>query len=144
MGYKKWGYILTVEKMYPHMPLTTVAVRNSKPANKPKKLADEKGMFLLIHPNGARYWRLKYRFAGKEKVLALGVFPDVSLADARQRRDEARRLLDNGVDPANTIRGVWYRFGRGDAEKCTFGTIRNHLTRIKKILAAEFTTAGKP
>jgi integrase len=81
------------------MPLTDIAVRNSKPELKPRKLADEKGLFLLIHSNGSKYWRMKYRFGGKEKLLALGVYPDVSLAQARQRRDDARKLLANQVDP---------------------------------------------
>jgi integrase len=81
------------------MPLTDTAVRNAKPELKPRKLADEKGLFLLIHSNGSKYWRFKYRFGGKEKLLALGIYPDVSLAQARQRRDEARKLLANEVDP---------------------------------------------
>lgn len=82
------------------MPLTDTAVRNAKPELKPRKLADEKGLFLLIHSNGSKYWRLKYRFGGKEKLLALGLYPDVSLAQARQRRDDARKLLANQVDPS--------------------------------------------
>jgi len=83
------------------MALTNTAILNAKPEAKPRKLADEKGLFLLIHPNGSKYWRLKYRFGGTEKLLALGVYPDVSLADARQRRDDARKLLANGVDPGS-------------------------------------------
>jgi integrase len=85
------------------MPLTSIAVRNSKPASKPRKLFDERGLFLLIQPNGAKYWRWKYRYAGKEKKLALGIYPQVSLADARQRCDEARRLLDQGTDPGSVV-----------------------------------------
>ncbi|GKS69951.1 integrase [Nitrosomonas sp. PY1] len=79
--------------------LTDTAIRNAKPGDKPRKLADKKGLFLLIHPNGSKYWRLKYRYGGKEKMLALGVYPDVGLREARDRRDEARKLLANGVDP---------------------------------------------
>ncbi len=82
------------------MPLTDTAVRNAKPEPKPRKLADEKGLFLLVHPNGSKYWRMKYRFGGREKLLALGVYPQVSLADARQRRDDARKLLANDTDPS--------------------------------------------
>jgi hypothetical protein len=70
------------------MPLTDVKVRNAKPRSKDYKLADEKGLFLLIKTSGSKYWRNKYRFADKEKLLSLGVYPDVSLADARQKRDE--------------------------------------------------------
>jgi integrase len=79
--------------------LTDPACRNAKPKDKPFKLSDEKGMYLEVMPNGSKYWRMKYRIAGKEKRLALGVYPDVSLAEARGKRDDARKLHDNGVDP---------------------------------------------
>ena len=82
------------------MPLSDAALRNAKPKDKPYKLADGDGLYLLIKPDGGRYWRLKYRFAGKEKVLALGVYPEVTLAEAREARDEARRLLKRGTDPS--------------------------------------------
>ena len=82
------------------MALTDVKVRNAKPADKPVKLTDGNGMHLLIHPNGSKYWRLQYRFAGKQKLLALGVYPAISLADARNRRDDARRLIAAGIDPS--------------------------------------------
>ncbi len=81
------------------MKLTDTAVRKVKPEAKPYKMADGGGLFLLVQPNGGKWWRLKYRFGGKEKLLALGVYPDVTLADARSRRDEARKLLANGADP---------------------------------------------
>ena len=81
------------------MPLTDTAIRNARPAERQYKLGDEKGLFLLIHPNGSKYWRLKYRFLGAEKVLALGVYPEVSLKLARDRRDEARAHLADGRDP---------------------------------------------
>ena len=72
------------------MPLTDSACRNAKPTDKPVKLADEKGLFLLVHPNGSKYWRLKYRIASKEKGLAFGVYPEVSL----------NRLLKNPMMPS--------------------------------------------
>lgn len=81
------------------MPLTDTAIRNAKPADKPRKLFDAGGLFLLLTATGQRYWRLKYRFAGKEKLLALGVYPEVSLAAARKRREEAREKLAAGIDP---------------------------------------------
>ncbi|MBK5963651.1 integrase [Thiocystis minor] len=81
------------------MPLTDTAVRNAKHADKPFKLTDERGLFLIVTPSGGKWWRLKYRFGGKEKLLSLGVYPDVGLKDARTRRDEARKLLADGVDP---------------------------------------------
>lgn len=86
------------------MPLTDVIVRNAKPAAKPQKLFDGGGLFLLVHPNGSKYWRWKYRFLGKEKLLAAGVYPDVPLRQARARRDEWRTLLASGVDPGDTRR----------------------------------------
>jgi len=79
--------------------LTNTAILNAKPSTKPRKLPDEKGLFLLISPNGGKWWRLKYRFGGKEKLLSLGTYPEVSLADARERRSVARKLLAQGVDP---------------------------------------------
>ena len=88
------------------MPLTDTAVRNAKPKEKGYKLADSEGMYLFIHPAGGRYWRMKYRFEGKEKLLALGVYPEVSLKDARERRSDARKLLANGVDPGNNKKAV--------------------------------------
>jgi integrase len=82
------------------MPLTDTAVRNAKPTDKAFKLSDERGMFLLVTPAGGKLWRIKYRILGKEKLLALGAYPDVSLRDARERRDEARKLIAAGVDPS--------------------------------------------
>lgn len=82
------------------MALTDVKVRTVKSGDKPVKLSDSDGMHLLVHPNGSKYWRLQYRFNGKQKMLALGVYPEVSLADARQRRDDARKLVAAGVDPS--------------------------------------------
>jgi hypothetical protein len=81
------------------MPLTDVAVRNAKPSVKPTKLADGGGLYLLLKPNGAKWWRLDYRFAGKRKTLSMGVYPEVGLKVARDKRDEARRLLADGIDP---------------------------------------------
>ncbi|MGO9446410.1 MAG: tyrosine-type recombinase/integrase [Thiobacillaceae bacterium] len=82
------------------MALTDTAIRNAKPAGKPMKLTDEKGLFLLVTPTGGKWWRLKYRFDRKEKMLSLGVYPEVGLKDARDSRDEARKLLANGIDPS--------------------------------------------
>ena len=81
------------------MPLTDTAIRNAKPGEKPSKLSDERGLFLLVTPAGGKWWRLKYRFDGKEKLLSLGTYPDVGLKAARERRDDARKLLADGIDP---------------------------------------------
>ena len=82
------------------MALTITAVKAAKPSAAPFKLFDERGLFLLVQPGGQRYWRFKYRIDGREKLLSLGVYPDVSLALARERRDDARKLIANGVDPS--------------------------------------------
>ncbi|MBB5497352.1 hypothetical protein HDG37_001548 [Paraburkholderia sp. MM5384-R2] len=81
------------------MPLTDTTIKNAKPDAKPQKLFDGGGLFLFVKSTGQKYWRLKYRIAGKEKLLALGVYPDVSLVAARKKRDEARELLAAGIDP---------------------------------------------
>ncbi len=81
------------------MPLTETAAKQAKPKDKPYKLTDEKGMYLEVMPNGSKYWRLKYRHLGKEKRLALGVYPDVSLKQARDKRDDARKQIAAGSDP---------------------------------------------
>lgn len=82
------------------MPLTDVAIRNAKPRPKPYKLGDSLGLFLLVQPAGGKLWRLKYRVDGKEKKLSIGSYPEVGLAEARRRRDDARELLSFGKDPS--------------------------------------------
>jgi len=85
------------------MALTDTAIKKLKAADKPLKVSDERGLYLLVKPQGARLWRWKYRHAGKEKLMALGGYPDVSLAQAREKREEGRKLLAAGVDPM----GLW-------------------------------------
>lgn len=82
------------------MALTNVAINNAKPQGKPYRLYDEKGLYLEVTPAGGKLWRLKYRFGGKEKRLAIGPFPDVGLKPAREARDSARSLLATGIDPS--------------------------------------------
>ena len=82
------------------MPLTDSSCKNAKPADKARKLFDSGGLFLQVTPKGQKYWRFKYRFADKEKLLALGVYPTVSLLQARKKRDTAKEELTNGIDPA--------------------------------------------
>ena len=84
----------------PPMPLTNTAIRNAKPEAKHKKLFDGGGLYLQVTPTGGKWWRLKYRFKGKEKLLSLGVYPDVSLKAARERRQQMRELLANDIDPS--------------------------------------------
>ncbi|AKS42208.1 tyrosine-type recombinase/integrase [Wenzhouxiangella marina] len=82
------------------MRLTDTAIRGAKPDTKTRKLFDGGGLYLEVAPSGGKWWRYKYRFGGKEKRLSLGVYPDVSLKDARERHGEARKLLANGTDPS--------------------------------------------
>ncbi len=82
------------------MALTELKCKNTKAEGKPIKLSDSGGLFLQVMPNGKKYWRLKYRYLGKEKLLSLGVYPLVTLAEARDGRDEAKKLLSKGIDPS--------------------------------------------
>jgi hypothetical protein len=81
--------------------LSEIAIRAAKPREKPYKLSDGRGLYLLVNPNGSRWWRFKYSRFGKERGLSLGVYPDVTLAMARKRRDEARTQLADGIDPSH-------------------------------------------
>jgi integrase len=82
------------------MPLSDLAIRNARPSRKLVKLSDGGGLQLFVQPRGAKLWRLAYRFDAKQKALAFGIYPVISLADARARRDAAKKLLANGVDPS--------------------------------------------
>ncbi len=82
------------------MAITDIVIRTAKASGKTFRLSDERGLYLEVSPNGGKWWRYKYRFNGKEKRLSLGVYPDIKLKDARERRDAARKLLTNGVDPS--------------------------------------------
>lgn len=81
------------------MVLTDTAIKRSRLTDKPYKLADGKGLYLLVNPSGSKLWRWKYRFEGKEKLMPFGAYPEVTLADARSRHAEARRELAGGSDP---------------------------------------------
>ena len=93
------------------MPLTIDIIKNARPGinskgratTKPYKLGDSGGLYLLVHPRGGKWWRLKYRYGGKEKLISLGTYPKVSLTDARELRDEYRSLLKGGIDPGSYI-----------------------------------------
>ncbi|HHZ0916721.1 TPA: tyrosine-type recombinase/integrase [Salmonella enterica] len=82
------------------MKLTARQISTAKPTEKPYKLSDGGGLYLLVNPNGSRYWRMKYCYAGKEKLLSIGVYPDVTLAEARDKRTQAKRILAAGDDPS--------------------------------------------
>ena len=82
------------------MSLTTRQVKNAKPDKKPKRIYDSRGLYLVVSPAGGKWWRHKYRFERKEKLLSLGTYPDVSLTQARELRDANRKLLASGIDPS--------------------------------------------
>ena len=115
------------------MPLTDMQCKNTKPSEdgRARRIYDEKGLYLEITAKGAKYFRFKYRIGGKEKVLALGVYPDVSLADARAMRDEARKQVKQGIDPAE-LRKV--------KKASTAAATENGFERV----ALEWLTKNKP
>jgi integrase len=119
------------------MALTDTAIKAAKPAAKPYKLFDERGLYLLVDPRGARLWRLKYRVDGREKLLAIGAYPDLSLAKARERREEARGLLNQQIDPG--ARKKAERVAQAD----TFESIAREWLALQKRGLAEKTFLRK-
>ena len=112
------------------MALTDVAIRNARPGPKPIKLADSGGLHLLVTPAGGKHWRLKYRVDGKEKQLAIGPYPEISLSEARKRRDAARALLARGMDPSREKQRDKVR-ARAEAEN-TFKAIADEYCSKRK------------
>ena len=119
------------------MTINDTQAKNAKPKAKPYKLSDEKGLVLLVNPNGSKWWRLRYFFAGKEKMLSLGTYPEVTLKRAREKRDDARRLIAEQQDPsaqrktdkaalAHTFEGV----GREWFEKHKAGWVETHASKV--------------
>jgi integrase len=105
-------------------------VRKAKPSSKPKKLSDGGGLFLLLHPSGSKYWRMKYRFMGKEKLLAIGVWPEVSLIEAREKRNEAKQLLKSVKDPSAAKKNL--KLSQRVAQSNTFGSVTEEWLEIKQ------------
>jgi integrase len=124
------------------MPLTDTAIRNAKPKHTAYKLADGFGLYLLINPTGSRLWRMKYRIEGREKLLAIGAYPDVSLAKARERRDGARKAIADGADPSAIKKQA-----RVEAKAVTANTFRavaeEHLAKLTREGLAEVTLAKR-
>ena len=82
------------------MPLTDTSIRAIKPAASPQKISDGGGLYLFVTPNGTKAWRLAYRYNGKQKSLSLGLYPVVTLGEARTRRERSKKLLTDGIDPS--------------------------------------------
>ena len=113
------------------MRLTDISVKNAAPRAKTYKLTDGQGLIALVNPNGSKWWRLRYRFGGREKMLALGTYPEVSLREAREKADEARRVLADRRDPS------YERLSERAAEAVTFELIAQEwLALQKKTLSA--------
>lgn len=121
--------------------LSEAQVRNAKPSGRPVKIADGGGLYLAVMPNGGRYWRFDYRFLGKRKTLALGTYPDVLLATARARHQDARRELSQGIDPAaqkqieittfETVAREWYaRWKVGRNQQYAFYVLKRLETDV--------------
>ena len=127
------------------MPLTDTAIKNAKPSDKTRRMYDSGGLYLEVSPQGGKWWRLKYRFQGKEKRLSLGTYPDVSLKLARVKRDEARTLLSSSIDPSHHRKQV--KIGELDKTANSFNLIyqewyskhspnwsESHRTRLARLL----------
>src|SRR5580693_6042822 len=113
------------------MALTSFSIQNIRPKEKPYKLSDGNGLHLLVNPNGSKLWRLRYRFGGKQNMIGLGSFPEISLADARAKRDDARKLLANGIDPSRQRK--LDKIAAASAAKNTFGAIaQEHLKNLEE------------
>ena len=130
------------------MPLTDPKARQAKPRDKPYRLSDEKGMYLEITPKGGKYWRMKYRFAGKEKRLAIGVYPEVTLKKAREIRDNARLKLSEGIDPSAYKQAQ--KITKAAAAENSFQSVamewfakqrptwsENHWTKVERMMARD-------
>jgi integrase len=123
------------------MSLTDSSVKNSKPQERPYKLADGQGLHLLVNPNGSRLWRLKYRVGGKEKLLSIGRYPEVSIKMAREARDDARGLLAAGVDPSQAKQQA--KRAAVEAIRDTFALVADeYVAKLKRESRAP-TTLGK-
>ena len=113
------------------MVLSVVAIKAAKGRAKPYKLTDSDGLYLLVAPSGPRYWRMSYRQLGKQKTLAFGVWPDTGLADAREQRDAARKVLARGEDPAEKIK--LERIAASVAASNSFKAVADEwLTKVEK------------
>ena len=106
------------------MALTDTAIRNAKPKARPYKVADSQGLYLLVNPGGSKLWRVKYRFNGVERKLALGPYPEITLAEARSARDKARRQLAHSIDPSAAK-----KTGADRGERCGEQQLREHRRR---------------
>ncbi len=124
------------------MPLTDTQVKNLKPRSKPAKYSDGGGLHLLVPPQGSKLWRLAYRFAGKQKTMAFGIYPAVSLSDARAKRDAAKKLLATGIDPSHHAR--LEKAATSERHGNTFAAVADEfLKKVEREGKAEVTLSKK-
>ena len=120
------------------MSLSHFDLKNTKPADKPYKISDGGGLFILVQPNGSMLWRMKYQFVGIERLLSFGAYPSVSLADARTKRDEARKLIAAGTDPS--VQKKLDRLAAETAARSTFGVVAaEYLANLEAVGSAPTT-----
>ena len=120
------------------MPLSDAAVRNLKPREKPYKVSDFDGLFVLVKPTGSRLWQFKYRLNGKEKLLSIGPYPETSLADARSKRDAARMMVAKGIDPSEVKQEQKRR--KHEASELTFALLAGqYLDKVRQEGRADMT-----
>ena len=123
------------------MPLTQFDLKNAKPAAKPYKMADGGGLHIVVQPNGSKHWRMKYRFLGKERLLSFGAYPLFSLAEARSKRDEAKKLLAAGVDPG--VKKKLDRLAAQTSARNTFALIAEELIETHEARGSAEATKSK-
>ncbi|MFT4117868.1 MAG: tyrosine-type recombinase/integrase [Bradyrhizobium sp.] len=123
------------------MALSDFSIRSAKPRQKPFKISDSGGLHLLVQPGGGKLWRLKYRFGGKERLLSFGPYPATGLADARQKRDGAKKLLASGVDPSEERRKE--KIATAISQNNTFGAIASEYIAGKETSGTAATTISK-
>ena len=123
------------------MPLSHFQLTNAKPAAKPYKLSDGGGLHVIVNPSGSKLWRLKYRFLGKERLLSFGEFPLFSLAEARAKRDEAKRLLASGIDP--NVKKKLDQLAAETAARNTFGLVAEEFINTYDARGSAETTKSK-
>ena len=113
------------------VPLTEIAIKNAKPKEKPYKLADSEGLHLYVKPDGGRFWRFKYRYHNKEKLLSFGKYPLTTLADARRRKETAKKQLLEGIDPSAQAKQIVQQATQ--AHQTTFSYIANEfINKLEK------------
>lgn len=121
------------------MPLTYTRIKTAKPAEKIYKIYDAEGLYIEVPPSGSKRWRFKYRLDGKEKRISLGTYPEIGLRAARDRRDMARRLVDEGKDPGVAFRSgfsAWSKDGQGEFHGETLQAIAEEGRRASRAILA--------